>query len=673
MRTLLAGLTLLLSSPASSASPQPAEPPASLETNQVTIFDGKSLDGWRGDERFWSVENGAIVGRSTAEVPCTETTYLALTGEGRDFRDFDLSLEFWIDGQRSNSGVQFRSLAGPGHGMTGYQADLDAARDWTGGLYETGQRGVLARRGLRMTQNGGHTAYELLGDLGELSKLGAPGAWHPLRIRAQGRRIQIWVDDTLTCDLDDRESPIEGGALGFQLHKGPPMEVRFRNLEIERLAAPPSPDARFHSAQWIWSSADAATVDQPAGVERFERPIRARAKVVRATLTAACDDGVELSINDLVFAGGDDWNAPLEVELPPIVLTPLSSAKPLTLRADCWNSSGPAGFIARLQLEYEDGEVETIETNRWWKVVSGEAARPAFELGRFGAAPWGRPEGTSSGVPDLPLAASKLELQPGFLAEELLRVPRPYGSWVAMTVDPKGRLIVAAEADKGLFRVTLGEGGGGAEVEPLKLGSEGADGEPPIPGAQGLLTVGNDLYVMKNVRRAEDNGLYRARDANDDGNYEELELLQQLEGHGEHGPHAIRLAPDGQHLEVIAGNSTAIPAGAALRGAPRQEDPDSGKPYWPDDQLLPSLPDTFGHGNAMHDHGGWLARCDLDGQGWEILCAGIRNAYSFAYDANGERFTYDSDMEWDMGAPWYRAPAILHLVPGVEYGWRRGS
>ncbi len=619
-----------------------------LAQEPAALFDGETLTGWSGDERFWSVEDGAIVGRSTPENPCEETTYLSFTGA--EYRDFDLTFKFRIEGKGANSGLQFRSVQKENYQVDGYQADLDAAGDWTGGLYEQGGRGVIARRGVRMLQSGTNSAYELLGDLEELSKLGGPGEWHSYRVRALGTRIQLYIDGVETCDFDDREARIDGGTLAFQMHQGAPMEVRIQDVQVAAIEAPERAASNFGSAAWIWSPEG----PKASQVVRFERTLQAKGPVARATLFGTCDNGVEFSINDIVFAGSATWQTPFALELPPKIRNTIGSGEKTVLRAECWNSGGDAGLIMRLQLEYEDGSLEYIESNRWWKTrVDGEAVN-AVELGHFGVEPWGAPTELGSGLPDLPLPATKLDVAPGFQVEELLRVPRAYGSWVALTVDGQGRIIASAEAKHGLFRVTLQEGDS-PKVESLGL---------PTTGAQGLLAHGADLFVVQNDMQRQDNGLYRARDTNGDDQYDDFQLLTALDGSGEHGPHAVQLAPDGEHLEIIAGNTTALPKNVTRYHV---------APNWAEDQLIPSMPDTFGHGNAMHAHGGWLGRCKLDGTEWEILSAGMRNAYDFAYDANGERFAYDSDMEWDMGAPWYRAPRVLHLATGTEFGWRRGS
>src|SRR5262249_54600473 len=64
---------------------------------------------------------------------------------------------------------------------------------------------------------------------------------------------------------------------------------------------------------------------------------------------------------------------------------------------------------------------------------------------------------------------------------------------------------------------------------------------------------------------------------------------------------------------------------------------------------------------------------DPDGKTWEVFSIGYRNEYDFAFNADGEMFVYDSDMEWDMGAPWYRPTRVVHATSGSEFGWRSGT
>ena len=55
-----------------------------------------------------------------------------------------------------------------------------------------------------------------------------------------------------------------------------------------------------------------------------------------------------------------------------------------------------------------------------------------------------------------------------------------------------------------------------------------------------------------------------------------------------------------------------------------------------------------------------------------MFAGGLQNPYDLAFNAQGELFTADSDMEWDTGMTWYRPTRVNHVVPGAEFGWRSG-
>ena len=139
--------------------------------------------------------------------------------------------------------------------------------------------------------------------------------------------------------------------------------------------------------------------------------------------------------------------------------------------------------------------------------------------------------------------------------------------------------------------------------------------------------------------------------------------MAQFEGWGEHGPHGIVLGPDGESLYLVAGNHTELP---------ETYDPVV-PPVWQTDQLLPSLRDPRGHAADRQPPGGWIVRTDSLASELELISVGYRNAYDLAFSADGELFTFDSDMEWDLGMPWYRPIRVLHVTSGSEFGWRTGS
>lgn len=287
--------------------------------------------------------------------------------------------------------------------------------------------------------------------------------------------------------------------------------------------------------------------------------------------------------------------------------------------------------------------------------------------------------------PNAEEARDVFNLLPGFKVELLYTVPKEtLGSWVNITADPKGRLIVSDQGGLGLCRVTPSPIG---SSEPTKVERIDAkiDGKV-ISGAQGLLWAFDSLYVVCNG--GPGSGLYRVRDTNGDDQLDEVVRLKTLAGGGEHGPHAIRLSPDGKSLLVCAGNHTRPPFEVTLNtttqtmGGPRSEQlraqwPVGGTsrlmPNWDEDLLLPRQWDGNGHARGILAPGGWLAKTDPEGKNWEVISTGYRNEFDFGVNADGEIFVYDADMEWDVGSPWYRPTRVSHATSGSEFGWRSGT
>ena len=269
----------------------------------------------------------------------------------------------------------------------------------------------------------------------------------------------------------------------------------------------------------------------------------------------------------------------------------------------------------------------------------------------------------------------KLKIQPGFQVEHLYSPSENnQGSWVAMTFDPKGRLITSDQYGA-LYRLELAPVGVDSvlKIEKLEIGktnTELSDTTKPkiqMGYAQGLLYAFNSLYVMVNHESDEDfekgSGLYRLQDTDGDDQFDKITLLKELQGEGEHGPHSVVLSPDKKSIYVIAGNFTDVPEMNAYR-LPR---------VWKEDNIFPLIKDPRGHANDRTAPGGWVAKVDSLGNHWELISAGYRNSFDVAFNEAGEMFVYDSDMEWDFGTPWYRPTRILHATSGSEFGWRTGD
>jgi putative heme-binding domain-containing protein len=640
------------------------EPKPAPTTSTRALFDGASLLGWEGDARYWRVENGAIVGESTDAQPCAETTYLVW--RGGEVVDFELELEWRFPAQpaRANSGVQFRSRAVAPADVQGYQADLETGADWTGGLYEQGGRAVVTRRGERVVLEAGEAkTVERFADPDALLARVLPGAWNHLRLTAFGPRLSIEVNGVLfseTIDLDPGHAA-RSGALALQLHAGDPMRVEYRGLELRELV-PVAVAAAGTAPQWIWPT-PAVSDGQVAW---FRRRFALDGEPVHAELWISADNHFHAWLDGEEVATSDDWMRPLRLDLTRELVR---GEHELLVRAE--NDKSQAGLVLQLDVDFADRERFTLRTDPTFEAcLEDPAARPSSErdrwfaqapwksahsFGPLGVAPWGQLAEAFDATGEAPEAGS-ITVPEGFQVERLYSVPLArQGSWVTLCQDDRGRFY-ASDQYGGLFRVSVPPLGtsGETRVEPLEL----ALGE-----AQGLVWAHDALYAVVSGAGEFQSGLYRARDSDGDDVLDKVECLRAFDGDGEHGPHGVTLGPEGA-LYVIAGNYTKLPEPLEHCWRPRN---------WGEDVLLPPLYDPNGHAVEIRAPGGWVARTDRDGARWELFAAGFRNPYDLAFDERGELFTYDSDMEWDVGLPWYKPTRVFHVVSGGEYGWRSGA
>lgn len=185
-------------------SPAQATLPATPETTSL-FFNGNDLSYWNGDPSLWAVEDGAIVGRT--ESGLNKNDFLI-----SDFlvTDFRLIFEARLTPNIENSGVQFRSLVEPSGSIKGYQADI--GEGWWGKLYHEHGRALL---------------WDRPGDA-----FVRKGEWNRYEILAVGSKIQTAINGNLCVDMVDPEGE-RSGIIAVQLHSGGPMEIRFRNLQLE--------------------------------------------------------------------------------------------------------------------------------------------------------------------------------------------------------------------------------------------------------------------------------------------------------------------------------------------------------------------------------------------------------------------------------------------------------
>ena len=240
---------------------------------------------------------------------------------------------------------------------------------------------------------------------------------------------------------------------------------------------------------------------------------------------------------------------------------------------------------------------------------------------------------------------SLISIRDGFTVELLRSAGEGEGSWISMTFDDQGHLFVALDR-VGIGRITLGKEG--SEIFTVV--------ENSLKHCRGILYAHGSLYANSTNSK----GFYRLKDEDGDGVFEGKELLKSFpyDSRYGHGQNQLKLGPDGK-LYLVFGNDCDFPEGTSPKSAYRNPQ---------NDWLLPN-PNDAGHDNRV----GYILRMDKDGKSWEVLAGGLRNQVDIAFNREGEIFTWDADMEWDVGLPWYRPTRVNHIVSGGEYGWRWGT
>lgn len=202
----------------------------------TSLFDGKTLEGWKGNDAFWSVKDGAITGTTTKENPTKGNTFLIW--QGGEISDFELKLQFKIVG--GNSGIQYRSIDKGNHVVNGYQADIEAGEKYIGILYEEGGRGILAERTqkVEIASDGKKTvAKEPTVDNKEFLASVKKEDWNTMEVTAKGQHLVQKINGLTTIDVTDNQvgKARESGILALQLHAGPPMTVQFKDIQLKKL------------------------------------------------------------------------------------------------------------------------------------------------------------------------------------------------------------------------------------------------------------------------------------------------------------------------------------------------------------------------------------------------------------------------------------------------------
>ena len=632
------------------------------------LFNGKDLTGWTGNPEFWKVENGIIVGETTNQKKTPGNTFLIW--EGGNLGDFELTLKARVKGN-NNSGIQYRSkvLNEKTWSVGGYQMDMHPAPNYLGMMYEERGRGIIAQRGQNV----------VIDSKGKRTSTGNPDKektdnladWNEFKISAIGNKLTHMVNGKVTVDIEDNEDGKKSstGVIALQLHAGGPMRLEVKDISLVRKDKKTSKNlnpritenvflvnaVKNPRVKWIWKNKSAGTETIYA-----RRQWTLNSPLKSSKLSITCDNGFTAYVNGQKVGSGNQWEAHYEFDIKKYLHNGDN-----VLAVEARNEGQVAGLAAKIKLVSANGSIRNIVSDNEWIVNSKKTDgwlapsvdttgwKNAVIAGKMGDSPWGDVFSKKPGIPVAVAAKGVAKVHPkGFEVEKIYNVPKgQQGSWVSMAVDSKGRLYCGDQGGQGIFRITLTSEEPVIEKVPV-----------PVSGAHGLLWAFDSLYACTNGQKPG-SGLYRITDSDGDDVLDKVQELRRFNGGGEHGPHAVSLSPDGKHLFVIGGNMTTVP----------KPETSALKMNYAEDQLLPRMTDARGHARNVKAPGGWIARTDPEGKSFHLYSAGYRNHYDIAFNKDGEMFTYDSDMEWDSGTPWYRPTRIYHVTSGSEFGWRTGT
>lgn len=217
------------------------EPLTGEEPGFRSIFDGKSLEGWEGDPKYWSASDGIMAGQITPETVIKSNTFIIW--QGGELQDFELKVDYRITPE-GNSGINYRSVVVPDKvtpsnrfAMRGYQCDIDGRNRYTGNNYEEKGRLFLAQRG-EMTRVTGTRKPVILSHIGDNAALAGSlmEGWNSVHLIARGNVLMHSINGQLmSVVIDDDPNRPRSGQIGVQVHVGPPMKVEYRRWRIQRL------------------------------------------------------------------------------------------------------------------------------------------------------------------------------------------------------------------------------------------------------------------------------------------------------------------------------------------------------------------------------------------------------------------------------------------------------
>ncbi|MEE2780674.1 MAG: HEAT repeat domain-containing protein [Planctomycetota bacterium] len=423
-------------------------------------------------------------------------------------------------------------------------------------------------------------------------------------------------------------------------------------------------------ANWVWS-AERPDGKSPAGICYFRKTFVVPEKN-SGWIDIACDSQYTLFANGVKVAAGSGPEALNRHSLTPY----LRPGRNVIAVEAMKNRAGPAGMLATISLQGQRDAVFHMVTNETWKTKlqtldnwqqsefldsNWQPAKvlAAADEGRIWKVPLAARDDRPRGGGQANTRTGEKNRNPNrFRVSNEFRVewiaaPEETGSLIAMAFDEFGNIIASREGGPLLLIRDMDRDG---ITETVTTYCD------QVESCQGILAMNGQVLVTGNGPRGS--GLYRLSDDDRNGVIDHIDLVVPFPGTmQEHGPHAIQLGPDGM-IYLLLGNLTQLDTDFSPESPYRH--------FYEGDLVTPRYEDPRGHANSGKAPGGVVLRIDPTGNRIERFAGGLRNPYDMAFNAEGDLFTWDADMEWDQGSTWYRPTRGNHLIPGAEFGWRSG-
>lgn len=419
------------------------------------------------------------------------------------------------------------------------------------------------------------------------------------------------------------------------------------------------PQLYADEAQWIWVSGTTANEAIPQGETCFFRKAINLRVQAEGRVEIAADDEYELFVNGTSVGQGSSSRQMEEFDITDY-LEVGRNVIGVRVQNTHGNTAALAARVSVLPSNRDDWftfstdeswRANTQDIPMWQTVLFNDRLwEAAATFGKLGdTAPWDRDEDVA--IAEESEQRERFQIQKGFGVQRVLSDDE-VGSVIAMTFNEFGHIILSKENGPLLLVFDKDEDG---VPEHIRTYCD------KVKSCQGILALNGEVFVTGDG--PDGTALYRLTDGDRNGTLEKVKPILKFKGTpGEHGPHGLRLGPDGMIYVSLGSHVQAV--GELGPG-------DTVRNVYEGD-LLPRYEDPSGHGRGVKAPGGTVIRTNADGTIVERVAGGLRNAYDLVFHPSGGLFVHDADMEADVGTAWYRPTALFDITEAGEFGWRTG-